>query len=44
MNRNGYEIERTLIELASTTMQVNLAMRVRDVSPAMERRFRPLVA
>lgn len=44
MSKNSYEIERTLIETASTTMQVNLAMRVRDVSPAMERRFRPLVA
>ncbi|MEM5433143.1 DNA-binding protein [Cupriavidus oxalaticus] len=44
MARNGYEIDRTLIETASTTMQVNLAMRVRDVSPAMERQFRPLVA
>ncbi|MFJ4289361.1 helix-turn-helix transcriptional regulator [Cupriavidus sp. NPDC089707] len=44
MSKSGYEIDRTLIETASTTMQVNLAMRVRDVSPAMERQFRPLVA
>lgn len=43
MSKSGYEIERTLIETAFTTMQVNLAMRVRDVSPAMERLFRPLV-
>ena len=44
MNGNGYEIERALIETASTTMQANLAMRVRNAIPAMERRFRPLVA
>ncbi|QEZ47808.1 DNA-binding protein [Cupriavidus oxalaticus] len=44
MNGNGYEIERALIETASTTMQANLAMRVRNAIPAMGRRFRPLVA
>lgn len=44
LSKSGYQIERTLIETAFTTMQVNLAMRVRDMSPAMERQFRPLVA
>ena len=44
MSGKGYEVERGLIETASTTMQVNLARRARDVVPAMERQLRALLA
>ena len=44
MSGKGYEVERGLIETASTTMQVNLVRRARDVVPAMERQLRALLA
>ncbi|WER45503.1 DNA-binding protein [Cupriavidus sp. WKF15] len=44
MSGKGYEIERGLIETASTTKQVNLARRARDVVPAMARQLRALLA
>lgn len=40
----NYEIEESLIEVSSANMQVNLASRMRDIDPAIQRNLRSIMA
>jgi predicted DNA-binding transcriptional regulator AlpA len=42
--KGSYSLEKTLIEVASTAMQVNLVKEVRQIAPRMQRELNALVA
>jgi hypothetical protein len=42
--KGNYSLEQTLVDVASTAMQINLAKEVRQMTPRMQREVRMLVA